>query len=145
MPAPTWYAMELSCTSESPLSTMVVVSTIETASFRIDSPNTNMFKIGSTSSACKVLKADRNLRISEPKENLKYSKGGHRVNSTNEWAERKALNKCKRVDNVSKAKQIDATTNHKSRYGRAEDGKHQDAPNVLLRKNVYHGWKTPKW
>ena len=31
-----------------------------------------------------ILKADRNVRISEPKENLKYSKGRHRVNSTNE-------------------------------------------------------------
>ena len=76
--------MELSCTSESPLSTMVVVSTIETASFRIDSPNTNMFNIGSTSSACKVMRADQNMEIDEAKDNLKYSKGRHRVNSTNE-------------------------------------------------------------
>ena len=51
MPALTWCTMELSSTSESPLSTMVVVRTIETASFKIDSPNTNMFKIGSTSRA----------------------------------------------------------------------------------------------
>ena len=34
---------------------------------------------------------------------LKYSKGGHRVNSTNERAKSKALDECERVDNVCKA------------------------------------------
>ena len=81
---------------------------------------------------------------------LENGECGHRIYRWDEWAKGKALLEVELIDKPSQAHQVDPSTHHQGRYGRAHNSKEKDASQVqsssghplnsILLTLHYQGW-----